>query len=125
TPPPSTSTLPSPPTTRVATPSASSGGCLPVRSSASGAPSSTVRPSGTSWSICTSVSFHDGSPIRPEMHISWLDHMLTCLPTLDRDPEAEAEEKIEEEKVAAVEEETAVVETGFAAGDWEAAPAGF
>ncbi|KEZ41858.1 40S ribosomal protein S0 [Scedosporium apiospermum] len=43
-----------------------------------------------------------------------------------RDPEAEAEEKVEEEK-AAVEEEAAVVDTGFAAaaGDWDAAPAGF
>ncbi len=59
------------------------------------------------------------------MHISWLDHMLTGLSTLDRDPEAEAEEKIEEEKVAAVEEETAVVETAFAGGDWEAPAAGF
>lgn len=39
-----------------------------------------------------------------------------------RDPEAEAEEKTEEEK--AVEEEGAAVETGFqaTAGDWEAAP---
>ena len=47
---------------------------------------------------------------------------------LDRDPEAEAEEKVEEEKVPGVEEEGAVaIESGFPAGgaDWEAAPAGF
>ena len=47
---------------------------------------------------------------------------------LDRDPEAEAEEKVEEEKVPGVEEEGPVaIESGFAggAGDWEAAPAGF
>ncbi len=45
----------------------------------------------------------------------------------DRDPEAEAEEKTEEEKLPGVEEEGVVaVETGFATGgDWEAAPAGF
>jgi hypothetical protein len=48
TPPPSTSMLPSPPTTRVVTPSVSSGGCLPVRSSVSAEPSPTARPSGTS-----------------------------------------------------------------------------
>ncbi len=47
--------------------------------------------------------------------------MLTLV---DRDPEAEAEEKAEEEKAAVVEEEPAAVET-FAGGDWEAAPAGF
>ncbi|EGS23945.1 40S ribosomal protein uS2 [Thermochaetoides thermophila DSM 1495] len=42
-----------------------------------------------------------------------------------RDPEAEAEEKIEEKELA-VEEEVAAVDTGFAgAGDWEAAPGGF
>ncbi|CAI4218167.1 unnamed protein product [Parascedosporium putredinis] len=43
-----------------------------------------------------------------------------------RDPEAEAEEKVEEEK-AVVEEEAAVVDPGFNAtgGDWDAAPAGF
>ncbi|SPO03844.1 probable 40S ribosomal protein S0 [Cephalotrichum gorgonifer] len=42
-----------------------------------------------------------------------------------RDPEAEAEDKIEEKEVV-VEEEAAVVEAGFNAGaDWEAAPAGF
>jgi small subunit ribosomal protein SAe len=45
----------------------------------------------------------------------------------DRDPEAEAEDKVEEEKVPGVEEEgVAVIESGFpAGGDWEAAPAGF
>jgi small subunit ribosomal protein SAe len=45
-----------------------------------------------------------------------------------RDPEAEAEEKVEEEKLPGVEEEgVAAIESGFAqgAGDWEAAPAGF
>ncbi|KIH94334.1 small subunit ribosomal protein SAe [Sporothrix brasiliensis 5110] len=43
-----------------------------------------------------------------------------------RDPEAEAEEKAEEDKVAAIEEEpaAAAAET-FTGGDWEAAPAGF
>lgn len=47
----------------------------------------------------------------------------------DRDPEAEAEEKVEEEKLPGVEEEGPVaIESGFpaaGAGDWEAAPAGF
>ena len=44
---------------------------------------------------------------------------------LDRDPEADNEEKGEEEKVA--EEEPAAIESGFPAAstDWEAAPAGF
>lgn len=45
-----------------------------------------------------------------------------------RDPEAEAEDKIEEEKLPGVEEEgVAAIESGFATagGDWEAAPAGF
>ncbi|PKS12176.1 hypothetical protein jhhlp_001474 [Lomentospora prolificans] len=44
-----------------------------------------------------------------------------------RDPEAEAEEKAEEEKATGVEEEAAVVDPGFnaTAGDWDAAPAGF
>ncbi|AEO71161.1 650ed3e6-ea9b-45e0-985e-313bd31efcbd [Thermothielavioides terrestris] len=45
-----------------------------------------------------------------------------------RDPEAEAEEKVEEEKLPGVEDEGPVaIESGFAAGagDWEAAPAGF
>ncbi|OAA60920.1 40S ribosomal protein s0 [Niveomyces insectorum RCEF 264] len=42
-----------------------------------------------------------------------------------RDPEAEAEEKTEEEKVAAIEEEPVAVEAAFGGGDWEAAPAGF
>ena len=45
----------------------------------------------------------------------------------DRDPEAEAEEKVEE-KEAAPEEEAAVVQPGFnaaAGGDWDATPAGF
>jgi small subunit ribosomal protein SAe len=45
-----------------------------------------------------------------------------------RDPEAEAEEKVEEEKLPTVEEEGPVaIESGFpaGAGDWEAAPAGF
>lgn len=47
---------------------------------------------------------------------------------IDRDPEAEAEEKVEEEKVPGAEEAVAApADTGFAAtgGDWEAAPAGF
>ena len=47
----------------------------------------------------------------------------------DRDPEAEAEEKVEEEKVPGAEEVgAAAIETGFvnsAPGDWEAAPAAF
>ena len=43
----------------------------------------------------------------------------------DRDPEAEAEEKAEEEKVAAIEEEPVAAETFTGTGDWEAAPAGF
>ncbi len=47
----------------------------------------------------------------------------------DRDPEAEAEEKVEEEKVPGAEEVgPAAVEAGFVtsgSGDWEAAPAGF
>ncbi|KAI1740602.1 ribosome-associated protein (Rap-1) [Xylaria scruposa] len=45
-----------------------------------------------------------------------------------RDPEAEAEEKVEEEKVPGAEEVgTAAIEAGTFAGtgDWEAAPAGF
>jgi len=44
-----------------------------------------------------------------------------------RDPEAEAEEKVEEEKLPGVEEEgVAAIESGFpAGGEWEAAPAGF
>jgi small subunit ribosomal protein SAe len=45
-----------------------------------------------------------------------------------RDPEAEAEEKVEEEKLPGVEEEGPVaIESGFpaGAGDWEAAPAAF
>ncbi|KAK0704790.1 40S ribosomal protein S0 [Lasiosphaeris hirsuta] len=44
-----------------------------------------------------------------------------------RDPEAEAEEKIEEEKLPGVEEEgVAAIESGFpTTGEWEAAPAGF
>ncbi|EPE05110.1 40s ribosomal protein s0 [Ophiostoma piceae UAMH 11346] len=42
-----------------------------------------------------------------------------------RDPEAEAEEKAEEEKVAAIEEEPVAAETFTGTGDWEAAPAGF
>ncbi|KAK0626359.1 ribosomal protein S2, flavodoxin-like domain-containing protein [Immersiella caudata] len=44
-----------------------------------------------------------------------------------RDPEAEAEEKVEEEKVPGVEEEGVVaIESGFpTTGEWEAAPAGF
>lgn len=54
---------------------------------------------------------------------------LGCFADLlpDRDPEAEAEEKIEEKEVAP-EEEAAVVQPGFnaaAGGDWDAAPAGF
>jgi len=47
---------------------------------------------------------------------------------LDRDPEAEAEDKVEEDKLPGVEEEgVAAIESGFptAGGDWEAAPAGF
>lgn len=47
----------------------------------------------------------------------------------DRDPEAEAEDKVEEEKLPGVEEEGPVaIESGFptAGGDWDAAqPAGF
>lgn len=44
-----------------------------------------------------------------------------------RDPEAEAEEKVEEEKAAVVEDvATTAVAAGFTGtGDWEAAPAGF
>jgi len=45
---------------------------------------------------------------------------------VDRDPEAEAEEKVEEEKLPGVDEEGPVaIESGFAtgAGDWEAAAA--
>jgi small subunit ribosomal protein SAe len=44
-----------------------------------------------------------------------------------RDPEAEAEEKVEEEKLPGVEEVgVEAIESGFApTGDWEAAPAGF
>ena len=45
-----------------------------------------------------------------------------------RDPEAEAEEKVEEEKLPGVEETgVAAIDSGFAntGGDWEAAPAGF
>ncbi|KAL2129314.1 hypothetical protein VTI74DRAFT_7942 [Chaetomium olivicolor] len=45
-----------------------------------------------------------------------------------RDPEAEAEEKVEEEKLPGVEEEGPVaIESGYpaGAGDWEAAPAAF
>jgi small subunit ribosomal protein SAe len=46
---------------------------------------------------------------------------------IDRDPEAEAEEKVEEDKLPGVEEEGAVaIESGFnAGGDWEAAAPGF
>jgi len=52
-----------------------------------------------------------------------MEHKLTS--RVDRDPEAEAEEKIEEKELA-VEEEVAAVDTGFAgAGEWEAAPGGF
>jgi small subunit ribosomal protein SAe len=45
----------------------------------------------------------------------------------DRDPEAEAEEKVEEDKLPGADEVgPAAIETAFAgAGDWEAAPAGF
>lgn len=44
----------------------------------------------------------------------------------DRDPEAEAEEKVDEDKIADVEEPVAAIESGFGAGgDWDAAPAGF
>jgi len=44
----------------------------------------------------------------------------------DRDPEAEAEDKIEEEKVAAEEEVVQPTDGAFGGGgDWEAAPAGF
>lgn len=44
----------------------------------------------------------------------------------DRDPEAEAEEKVEEEKLPGVEEVgPAAIESGFGGGgDWEAAPTG-
>ncbi|KAM5345828.1 hypothetical protein ACJ41O_011689 [Fusarium nematophilum] len=45
-----------------------------------------------------------------------------------RDPEAEAEEKVEEEKAAVEEEGPAAIESGFQAtsgGDWEAPAAGF
>jgi small subunit ribosomal protein SAe len=46
-----------------------------------------------------------------------------------RDPEAEAEDKVEEDKLPGVDEEgPAAIESGFqntAGGDWEAAPAGF
>jgi len=44
-----------------------------------------------------------------------------------RDPEAEAEEKVEEDKLPGVEEEPAAAIEGatFGGGDWEAAPAGF
>lgn len=45
-----------------------------------------------------------------------------------RDPEAEAEEKVEEEKLVGAEEVgPAAIETGFVSsgGDWETAPAGF
>jgi small subunit ribosomal protein SAe len=45
-----------------------------------------------------------------------------------RDPEAEAEEKVEEEKLPSAEEVgPAAIESGFVSGaaDWEAAPAGF
>jgi len=47
--------------------------------------------------------------------------------SIDRDPEAEAEEKVEEEKLPGVEEEgVAAIESGFpTTGEWEAAPAGF
>ena len=45
---------------------------------------------------------------------------------LDRDPEAEAEDKIEDEKAPAEEEVAQPAEGGFGGGgDWEAAPAGF
>lgn len=46
----------------------------------------------------------------------------------DRDPEAEAEDKVEEEKLPGAEEEgVPAIESGFAAtgGDWEAPAAGF
>ncbi len=45
----------------------------------------------------------------------------------DRDPEAEAEEKVEEVKLPGVDEEGPVaIESGFpATGDWEAAPTSF
>ena len=47
----------------------------------------------------------------------------------DRDPEAEAEDKVEEEKLPGVDEEgAAAIESGFqtaGADDWSAAPAGF
>lgn len=52
---------------------------------------------------------------------------LTIIIT-DRDPEAEAEEKLEEDKVPGAEEVgAAAIEAGTFAGtgDWEAAPAGF
>jgi small subunit ribosomal protein SAe len=48
--------------------------------------------------------------------------------SLDRDPEAEAEDKVEEDKLPGVDEEGAqAIETGFATsgGDWEAAAPGF
>ena len=70
-----------------------------------------------SWLICTSVCRH--------LDISNVIQVLTFA---DRDPEAEAEEKVEEEKLPGVEEEAPVaVESGFQAtgGDWEAPAAGF
>lgn len=50
------------------------------------------------------------------------------MPISDRDPEAEAEDKIEEEKLPGVEEEGPVaIESGFpaAGADWEATAPGF
>ena len=47
---------------------------------------------------------------------------------VDRDPEAEAEEKVEEEKLPGADEEgPAAIETGFqqAGGDWDAPAPGF
>lgn len=57
-----------------------------------------------------------------------MDILTKSLNFLDRDPEAEAEEKVEEEKAPGVEEEgPAAIESGFqqAGGDWEAPAAGF
>lgn len=91
-----------------------------MRSSASVAPSTTARPPGTSWSISTSVSFF---PSRKALKSATNQYSF-----IDRDPEAEAEEKVEEEKLPGVEEEgPAAIESGFATGgaDWEAPAAGF
>ncbi|KAF4976470.1 hypothetical protein FZEAL_6870 [Fusarium zealandicum] len=74
----------------------------------------------TPWDVMVDLYFCMSIPLSAAV--------FPVLTQTDRDPEAEAEDKVEEEKVPGAEEEgPAAIESGFQAtgGDWEAPAAGF